>query len=129
MDGLVEAPASDARVDGDRRGETGVDVEVHRLRPGLVGEDVVRCAGRLGVEAQGAADHIARADRQVDLPDTLCPYLAGDVLRGVDGHLGVDVEESEVDEGMEVGPRASAVTAFLAAAAVPGRGSRWSKLR
>ena len=77
-------------------GETGVDVEVHRLRSGLVGE-VVRCARRLGVEAHGAADHTAGADRQVDLPDTLCPDLAGDVLRGVDGHLDVDVEEAETE--------------------------------
>ena len=62
----------------------------------------MRRAGRLGVEAQGAADHVAGADRQVDLPDTLCPDLAGDVLCGVDGHLDVDVEEAETDEGMEV---------------------------
>ena len=62
----------------------------------------MRRAGRVGVEAQGAADYVAGADRQVDLPDTLCPEMAGDVLRGVDGHLDVDVEEAETDEGLEV---------------------------
>ncbi len=100
---LVEGPtASDARGDGDGRGEPGVDREVDRLQCGLVGEEVVRPAGRLGVEAQGAADYVAGADWQVDLPDALCPDLAGDVLRGVDGHLDVDVEEAQTDEGMEV---------------------------
>ena len=96
------AAASDARVDGDGRREPGVDREIDRLQCGLVGEEVVRRAGRVGVEAQGAADYVAGADRQVDQPDTLCPDLAGDVLRGVDGHLDVDVEEAETDEGMEV---------------------------
>ncbi len=100
---LVERPAaSDARVDGDGRGKPGVDREVDRLRCGLVGQEVRRCAGLVGLKAQRAADYIAGADRQVDLPDTLCPDLAGDVLRGVDGHLDVDVEEAETDEGMEV---------------------------
>src|SRR4051794_20224690 len=41
VDGLVEVPASDARVDGDGRGEPGVDVEVYRLPSGLVGQKVV----------------------------------------------------------------------------------------
>ncbi len=94
--------ASDARVDGDGRGEPGVDREVDRLRCGLVGEEVRRCAGLVGLKAQGAADHIAGADRQVDQPDACCPDPAGNVLRGVDGHLDVDIEEAETDEGMEV---------------------------
>jgi hypothetical protein len=59
-------------------------------------------AGRLGVEAQDATDYIAGAGRKVDVPDTLCPDPAGDILRGVDGHLDVDVEEAEPDEGTEL---------------------------
>ena len=94
--------ASDARVDGDGRGEPGIDREIDCLQCGFIGEEEVRRAGRLGVEAQGGADCVARADRQVDLPDTLCLELAGDVLRGVDGHLDVDIDEAETDEGMEV---------------------------
>src|SRR4051794_6150208 len=102
--GLVRSSAaSDAGVDGDGRWEPGVDREVDRLRRGLVREEVVRRAGRLGVEAEGGADDIAGADGQVDrLDDALCREVAGDVLRGVDGHLDVDVEEAEAGEGAEL---------------------------
>ena len=58
--------------------------------------------------------------RQVDVPDALRPELAGDVLRGVDGHLDVDVEEAETDEGMEVVDRVELAGAELQVGHRPG---------
>ena len=42
-----------------------------------------------------------RTGRLVMSPTPCAQSLAGDVLLRVDGHLDVDVEEAEADEGME----------------------------
>ncbi|MDB5244087.1 MAG: hypothetical protein JWP57_4716 [Spirosoma sp.] len=99
---LVQNPAaSDTRVNGDGRGISAVEYKVDRLRCGFVGQEVRRRAGWVGLKAQRAADYITGSDRQVDIPNALCPELAGDVLRGVNRHLNVDVKKAQTDESME----------------------------
>ncbi len=71
------------------------------MRCGLVREEVVRSAGWPGVEAHCGADRVAGTDWQIDIPDALCPDLAGDILLRVDGHLDVNVEEAKTNEGSE----------------------------
>ena len=107
------AVSSNPRVDGVGRWEPGLDREVHRLGRCLICQEVGCGAGGVGLQAQGGADRVARANGKGDLRPGVDPNQARNVLGGIDRHFHVDVEETEAEEGMEVVRKRSGVGLWL----------------
>ena len=77
--------------------------EVHGLGRCLICQEVGCGPGGVGLQAQGGADRIARANWKGDLRSGVDPNQARDVLGNIDRHFHVDVKETKAEEGMEGG--------------------------